>query len=125
MADETQTEQDSIEKNDQRHGVPEVANKSDYVEPGSWQAEVKEKALANEKPLPQGDKPKATPHNQLKSDEELQVEEAKLRGDYKETDIFAWANNIVQYKDELKVDLFLFNKNYVFSTENLFIYVMY
>lgn len=32
---------------------------------------------------------------------------------YKETDVFAWANNLVQYKDELKVELFFFNKNYV------------
>jgi hypothetical protein len=32
---------------------------------------------------------------------------------YVETDVFAWANNLVQFKDELKVDLFFFNKNYV------------
>lgn len=32
---------------------------------------------------------------------------------YQETDVFAWANNLVQYKDELKVDLYFFNKNYV------------
>jgi hypothetical protein len=32
---------------------------------------------------------------------------------YQETDIFAWANNLVQYKDELKIELFLINKNYV------------
>jgi hypothetical protein len=31
---------------------------------------------------------------------------------YVETDVFAWANNLVQYKDELKIDLFFFNKNY-------------
>jgi hypothetical protein len=37
------------------------------------------------------------------------AEEAK----YQESDVFAWANNLVQYKDELKVELFLFNKNYV------------
>lgn len=29
-----------------------------------------------------------------------------------ETDIFAWANNLVQYVDELKIDLYFFNKNY-------------
>ncbi|MDL2363368.1 MAG: DUF4868 domain-containing protein [Patescibacteria group bacterium] len=33
--------------------------------------------------------------------------------DYKETDVFAWANNLVQFKDELHIDLFLINKNYV------------
>lgn len=32
---------------------------------------------------------------------------------YQETDVFAWANNLVQYKDELKIELFFFNKNYV------------
>lgn len=30
-----------------------------------------------------------------------------------ETDVFAWANNIVQIKEELDIDLFLFSKNYV------------
>lgn len=34
-------------------------------------------------------------------------------GTYNETDVFAWANNLVQYKDELKIDLFLINKNYI------------
>lgn len=29
-----------------------------------------------------------------------------------EIDIFAWANNLVQYVDELKIDLYFFNKNY-------------
>ncbi|MGB4800984.1 MAG: Kiwa anti-phage protein KwaB-like domain-containing protein, partial [Candidatus Saccharimonadales bacterium] len=32
---------------------------------------------------------------------------------YTETDVFAWANNLVQYKDELKVELFFISKNYV------------
>jgi hypothetical protein len=27
--------------------------------------------------------------------------------------VFAWANNLVQYKDELKIEVFFFNKNYV------------
>ena len=30
---------------------------------------------------------------------------------YEPTDIFQWANNLVQYKDELTIDLFFFNKN--------------
>ncbi|MCA9348251.1 DUF4868 domain-containing protein [Candidatus Saccharibacteria bacterium] len=30
---------------------------------------------------------------------------------YEETDIFAWSNNLVQYVDELKIDLYFFNKN--------------
>jgi hypothetical protein len=32
---------------------------------------------------------------------------------YEETDVFLWANNLVQYVDELKIDLYFFNKNYV------------
>lgn len=31
--------------------------------------------------------------------------------DYEETDIFAWTNNLVQYVDELQVNLYFFNKN--------------
>ncbi len=31
---------------------------------------------------------------------------------YKETDVFAWANNLVQYKGELKIDLFLMSKKF-------------
>ena len=38
---------------------------------------------------------------------------------YKETDVFAWANNLVQYKDELKIELFFFNKNYVVYRTNM------
>lgn len=33
--------------------------------------------------------------------------------DYQETDIFLWANNLVQLKEELKIELFLINKNSV------------
>jgi len=57
-------------------------------------------------------KPKATPANQI-SEEALQGKPAADDPDYQETDVFAWANNLVQYKDELKVDLYLFNRNYV------------
>ncbi len=54
---------------------------------------------------------KATPANQISGD----ILEGKFVDDkdYVETDVFAWANNLVQYKDELKVDLYLFNRNYV------------
>lgn len=38
--------------------------------------------------------------------------ELKAVDGYQETDIFAWANNIVQYVDELKIELYFFNKNY-------------
>ena len=36
---------------------------------------------------------------------------AEKQDDYEPTDIFQWANNLVQYKDELNIDLFFFNKN--------------
>lgn len=39
--------------------------------------------------------------------------------EYKESDIFAWANNLVQFKDELKIELFLINKNYVVYRTNM------
>ena len=39
--------------------------------------------------------------------------EAAEEANYQETDVFAWANNLVQYKDELKVEVFFFNKNFV------------
>jgi hypothetical protein len=32
---------------------------------------------------------------------------------YNETDIFLWANNLVQYKDELKFDLYFISRNYM------------
>lgn len=38
---------------------------------------------------------------------------------YQETDVFAWANNLVRFKDELQLDLFLVNKNYVVYRTNL------
>jgi hypothetical protein len=38
---------------------------------------------------------------------------------YQETDVFAWANNLVQYKDELRVELFFISKNYVLYKTNL------
>ncbi|HEX7632881.1 MAG TPA: Kiwa anti-phage protein KwaB-like domain-containing protein [Candidatus Saccharimonadales bacterium] len=39
--------------------------------------------------------------------------------EYVETDVFAWANNLVQFKDELKIELFLVNKNYVVYRTNM------
>lgn len=42
----------------------------------------------------------------------LAAEKAE-ENNYQETDVFAWANNLVQYKDELRVELFLFNRNYI------------
>jgi hypothetical protein len=45
--------------------------------------------------------------------EDILAPEKEVVENYQETDIFAWANNLVQFKDELKIDLFLINKNYV------------
>jgi hypothetical protein len=45
--------------------------------------------------------------------------EADSEDGYEQTDVFAWANNLVQYKDELKVELFFISKNYVLYKTNL------
>jgi hypothetical protein len=53
-------------------------------------------------------KPEITANqNELPQD----ILEKPADNDYTPTDVFQWANNLVQYKDELKIDLFLFNKN--------------
>ncbi|HET8709568.1 MAG TPA: Kiwa anti-phage protein KwaB-like domain-containing protein [Candidatus Saccharimonadales bacterium] len=51
--------------------------------------------------------------------EDILAPEKVAEDNYVETDIFAWANNLVQYKDELKIDLFLINKNYVVYRTNM------
>lgn len=51
----------------------------------------------------------------LTAEDELKTEISN----YKETDVFAWANNLVQYKDELKVELFFISKNYVLYKTSL------
>lgn len=38
---------------------------------------------------------------------------------YVEVDPFQWANNLVQYKDELKIELFLINKNHILYRTNI------
>lgn len=37
---------------------------------------------------------------------------------YEQTDVFQWANNLVEYKGDLKIDLFLFNRNGVVYRTN-------
>jgi len=49
--------------------------------------------------------------NELPTD--ILAPQTEAETNYQETDVFAWANNLVQYKDELKFDLFFFNKNNV------------
>jgi len=48
-----------------------------------------------------------------KPPKDIHAAHTEAEKDYEETDIFAWANNLVQYVEELKIDLFLFSKNYV------------
>lgn len=45
--------------------------------------------------------------------QETPVTPPAATGGYKETDIFAWANNLFEYKENLKIELFLISKNYV------------
>lgn len=45
--------------------------------------------------------------------QDILAAETLEEANYNETDVFAWANNLVQYKDDLKIDLFFFNKNMV------------
>jgi len=44
---------------------------------------------------------------------DIEAEEAVDDGEYHPVDIFAWANNLYQYKNQLKIELFLINKNSV------------
>lgn len=63
------------------------------------------------------DAPKKAKANELPQD--ILGDDAKEIANYQETDVFAWANNLVQYKDELKIELFFFNKNGVVYKTNL------
>lgn len=51
--------------------------------------------------------------------DDILAPDAEELKNYKETDVFAWANNLVQFKDELKIDVFLINKNYVVYKTNM------
>lgn len=44
---------------------------------------------------------------------EQTIAEPKITDEYKETDVFNWANNLFMYKDNLRVELFLLSKNNV------------
>jgi hypothetical protein len=56
--------------------------------------------------------PAAEPLEEVEQKDVVAAAEPKPEG-YVETDVFAWANNLVRFKDEMKVDLYLINKNYV------------
>lgn len=45
--------------------------------------------------------------------EDILAPEKAEKNDYKPTDVFAWANNLLQYKEDLKIELFLMSKNYI------------
>jgi hypothetical protein len=73
----------------------------------------------SDEPAPEAAKPvskKAKP-NELPKD--ILAADQEVIDNYKETDVFAWANNLVQYKDELKIELFFFNKNNVVYRTNM------
>jgi hypothetical protein len=62
--------------------------------------------------------PKTSRDSKKIPDNILAADQAEM-DNYKETDVFAWANNLVQYKDELKIELFFFNKNNVVYRTNM------
>lgn len=49
----------------------------------------------------------------MDQDDTTQPEPEKTQPDYQETDVFAWANNLLAYKEELKIELFLISKSYI------------
>ncbi len=48
----------------------------------------------------------------MESDKQSQSDSNKPLESSDDTDVFAWANNLVQYKDELNLDLFFISRNY-------------
>jgi len=56
--------------------------------------------------------PEPTPETVSEATAETALQTSAPGEDYQETDIFQWANNLVQYVDDLKIDLYFFNKNY-------------
>lgn len=52
-------------------------------------------------------------NNNLEEKKDILEFSNSLEETYEETDVFAWANNLVQYVDDLKIKLYFFNKNYV------------
>lgn len=52
-------------------------------------------------------------------DQDILASEEQEKKNYVETDAFAWANNLLEYKEELKFELFLINKNYMLYKTSL------
>jgi hypothetical protein len=55
----------------------------------------------------------------MDQEQDILSPEKTAMDNYVETDVFAWANNLLQYKDDLKIDLFLVSKSYVPYRTNL------
>lgn len=51
-------------------------------------------------------------------DEDILAPEQAEKDNYQEVDVFAWANNLLQYKEDLKIDLFLVSKSYMLYRTN-------
>lgn len=80
--------------------------------------EITEELAAEDTPAKEAaPAPKKAKANDLPKD--ILGADAKEIANYQETDVFAWANNLVQYKDELKIELFFFNKNGVVYKTNM------
>lgn len=52
-------------------------------------------------------------------DQDIPAPDAAEQDNYKETDVFAWANNLLAYKEDLKIELFLISKSYIPYRTNL------
>lgn len=57
------------------------------------------------------DNDESTPVPTPEAETEIEAKAPATTDGYQETDVFTWANNLVQYVDELKIDLYFFNKN--------------
>lgn len=114
MADEDKaTKTTDDEKID---AVSEAVEEAEVAHAPKVEVEAIGEAAANEEAQEAAAEPKpvATAAAVVPVDEaDILAAEKAEEANYQETDVFAWANNLVQYKDELKVELFLFNKNYV------------
>ncbi|HUS26764.1 MAG TPA: Kiwa anti-phage protein KwaB-like domain-containing protein [Nevskiaceae bacterium] len=66
-------------------------------------------------PIPKTDMPPTL----VELNQQQQAAQKSADDNYQETDIFAWANNLFEYKEDLVVDLFLINKNNVLYRSKL------
>lgn len=69
--------------------------------------------MPEEKTIDTSESAAVQPLTKQNQPDDILAEQNLEEKNYQETDVFAWANNLVQYKDELKIEMFLFNRNYV------------